>query len=106
EQMNYPECVFSLSRTAPEIQKIAVCFSAYGNNPAFDFSQVEEPVLQVLQGNTQIAYMDLSHLQKERTVVAVELYRYRNSWKLRVVAAGYHDGLRELCARFGIETES
>lgn len=106
EQEEYPECGFSLNRTAPEIQKIAVCFSAYGNNPAFDFSQIEAPVLQVLQGNTQIAYMDFSHLQTERTVVAVELYRYRSSWKLRVVAAGYHDGLRELCARFGIETET
>lgn len=105
EQGCYPECGFCLNRTAPEIQKIAVCFSAYGNNPAFDFSQIEQPVLQVFQGNTQIAYMDLSHLQAERTVVAVELYRYRNSWKLRAVLAGYCDGLRELCARFGIETE-
>ncbi|MDE5884363.1 MAG: TerD family protein [Oscillospiraceae bacterium] len=106
EQEQYPECGFSLNKTDPGIQKIAVCFSAYGNNPTFDFSQMEEPVLQVFQGNTQIAYMDLSHLQAERTVVAVELYRYRNSWKLLATAEGCCDGLRELGARFGIETES
>ncbi|MDE6088715.1 MAG: TerD family protein [Oscillospiraceae bacterium] len=106
EQEHYPECGFFLNKTDPGIQKIAVCFSAYGNNPAFNFSQMEEPVLQVFQGNTQIAYMDLSHLQAERTVVAVELYRHRNSWKLQAEATGYCDGLRELCERFGIETES
>ena len=105
EKAVYPECGFYLSRVDAKIQKIAVCFSAYGNNPAFDFSQIQSPALRIFQGNTQIAYMDLSNLQQERTVVAVELYRYKNSWKLRAVAAGYCDGLKELCGRFGIQVE-
>ncbi len=101
----YPETAFVLSRIFQDVQKIAVCFSAYGDNPEFDFSQVAKPALQIFQGTEQIAYMELENLSTERTLVAAELYRWQNSWKLRAVAAGYRDGLEELCARFGIETE-
>lgn len=106
ENAVYPECAFCLNQIHEDIRKIAVCFSAYGNRAEFDFSQIEAPVLQVFQGNTQIACMDLSELQALRTLVAVELYRYHNSWKLRAVASGYCDGLEQLCKRFGIEVAS
>ncbi|MBE6876481.1 MAG: hypothetical protein E7496_07125 [Ruminococcus sp.] len=101
----YPETAFILSKVYQDIQKIAVCFSAYGDNPAFDFSQVEQPVLQIFHHNEQIAWMDLQNLKTERTLVAGELYRYQNTWKFRAVASGYRDGLEELCRRFGIEVE-
>ena len=105
EHAEYPETAFVLNRIFQDVQKIAVCFSAYGDNPAFDFSQVVKPVLQIFHGTEQIAYMELQNLSTERTLVAAELYRWKNSWKFRAVAAGYRDGLEELCARFGIETE-
>ena len=101
----FPETAFILNRVYQDIQKIAVCFSAYGDNPAFDFSQVEKPVLQIFHHDEQIAWMDLQHLKTERTLVAAELYRYQNSWKFRAVASGYRDGLEDLCHRFGIEVE-
>ena len=101
----YPETAFILNKVYQDIQKIAVCFSAYGDNPAFDFSQVEKPVLQIFHHDEQIAWMDLQHLKTERTLVAGELYRYQNTWKFRAVASGYRDGLEELCHRFGIEVE-
>ena len=37
----YPEAAFRLNKIYQDIQKIAVCFSAYGDNPAFDFSKIE-----------------------------------------------------------------
>ena len=101
----YPETAFILNKVYQDIKKIAVCFSAYGDNPAFDFSQVEQPVLQIFHGEEQIAWMDLQHLKTERTLVAAELYRYQNTWKFRAVASGYRDGLEDLCHRFGIEVE-
>ncbi len=103
EGADYPEAAFVLNRMHPDIHKIAVCFSAYGNHPAFDFSQIERPMLQIFCQGKQLAYMDLKHLQAERTVVAVEFYRYQQTWRIRAVAAGYRDGLEELCHRFGIE---
>ena len=101
----FPETVFNLNRMSPEIQKIAVCFSAYGDNPEFDFSKVKNPVIQIFHNNEQIAYMYLENLTQERTLVSAELYRWKNSWKFRAVSAGYRDGLAELCARYGIEVE-
>ena len=101
----YPEAVFVLSRVYQNVQKIAVCFSAYGNHPEFDFSKVEKPILQICCGENQLVYMDLSNLQTERTLVAGELYRYQNTWKFRAVSAGYRAGLKELCQRYGIEAE-
>ncbi|MBR1528770.1 MAG: TerD family protein [Oscillospiraceae bacterium] len=101
----YPEAAFRLNRVYQDIQKIAVCFSAYGDHPDFDFSQIEKPVLQIFHGTEQIAYMPLENLSKERTLVAAEIYRYQNTWKFRAVSAGYRDGLEQLCQRFGIEVE-
>ena len=101
----YPEGAFVLNRVYQDIQKIAVCFSAYGNHPDFDFSQIEKPALQIFYHDEQIARMDLSHMHSERTLVAVEFYRYQNSWRLRAVGAGYRDGLEELCQRYGVEVE-
>lgn len=105
EGTRYPETAFILNRIYQEIQKIAICFSAYGDNAAFDFSQIEKPVLQVFHGEEQIAWMDLQNLKTERTLVAAELYRYQNTWKIRAVSAGYRDGLAQLCQRYGIEVE-
>ena len=101
----YPEAAFQLPKLFQDIQKIAVCFSAYGDNPDFDFSQVEKPVLQIFHKEEQIAWMDLQNLKSERTLVAAEIYRYQNTWKFRAVSAGYRDGLEQLCQRFGIEVE-
>lgn len=101
----YPEAAFRLKRVYQDIQKIAVCFSAYGDNPAFDFSKIENPVLQIFHGDEQIAYMELQNLKTERTLVAAEIYRYQNTWKLRAVSAGYRGGLEHLCQTFGIEVE-
>jgi len=101
----YPETAFRLNRVYQDIQKIAVCFSAYGDRPDFDFSQIEKPVLQIFHDQKQIAYMPLENLSKERTLVAAEIYRYQNTWKFRAVSAGYRDGLEQLCQRFGIEVE-
>lgn len=105
EGTEFPETAFILNRVHQGIQKIAICFSAYGDNPAFDFSQVEKPVLQIFRKNEQIAWMDLQNLKSERTLVAAEIYRYQNTWKFRAVSAGYRDGLEQLCQRFGIEVE-
>lgn len=100
EHAVYPECVFRLHKIEEKVQKIAICFSIYGNQKSLNFSKIEKPVLQIFQGNTQLAYLDLSNLQK-RSVMALELYRYKNSWKLHALANDY-DSLEQLCEEFGI----
>ncbi|MDE7094418.1 MAG: TerD family protein [Oscillospiraceae bacterium] len=101
EHAIYPECAFRLHKVDQTIQKIAVCFSIYGNHKNLNFSQIQNPVLQIFQGNTQLGYLHFSNLQK-RSVIAVELYRYKNSWKLHAISDGY-DNLEQLCSQFGMQ---
>ena len=44
-------------------------------------------------------------LSVEKTLVAVEVYRYKGQWKLNFVASGYRDGLRRLCESYGVEVQ-
>ncbi|MBD5142230.1 MAG: hypothetical protein HDT22_01275 [Ruminococcus sp.] len=101
EHAIYPECAFRLHKVEETIQKIAVCFSIYGNHKNLNFSKIQNPVLQIFQGNTQLGYLQLSNLQN-RSVIAVELYRYKNSWKLHTISEGY-DSLEQLCSHFGMQ---
>ena len=47
----------------------------------------------------------MAGLNLEKTVVALEFYRYKGDWKVQFVGAGYHSGLRTLCESYGVEVE-
>ncbi len=96
--------LLDLGLLEPSIERIAVCWSVYGDEPEKNFSQVQKPVLRIFSGERELCRLKLEDLQV-KTLVAVEVYRYKGAWKLNFVGAGYRDGLRRLCGSYGVEVE-
>ncbi len=97
--------IIDLSRAAEHTEKYAVCFSIYEESGK-DFSSVREPrVRLILDGRDRFRF-DLEDLTREKTVVAVELYRHKGLWKLSAVGRGYQNGLAQLCESYGVSVES
>lgn len=101
-----PEISVTLSKLDSRYSKIAVCFAIYGDDRNLNFSLVESPVLHMFANQNEICQFRLENLFNEKTVVAVELYRYKNQWKINCIGSGYTDGLKRLCESFGIEVDS
>ncbi len=97
----HPAVTLQLDAVPADVQKIAVCFSAYGTDPQQNFSLVEAPVV-VLAGEQPLCHLELQGLTIEKTLVAVEVYRHNGSWKLKAVGSGYQGDLQTLCESFGL----
>ena len=75
----------------PEVERICIAYSIYDEQDGGDFSCVDR--------------LALTELTTERTIVAVELYRYKGEWKISFVGGGYGAGLNKLCNDYGIDVE-
>lgn len=96
--------IFELSRAEAETDRYVVCFSFYeesGNN----FSTVAKPLVRIIFNAKEVYRFVLDDLSKEKTVVAVEFYRYKGSWKISAVGRGYQSGLTKLCESYGVNVE-
>lgn len=102
---NAPVAVVEPGELPRRVSRAAVCYSVYGDEPGRDFSRVSAPLVRVFQGSEELCRFPLSELRTEKTVVALELYRYKGGWKLNFVGAGYYGGLKKLCESFGIQVE-
>ncbi len=100
-----PLALMDLEKIEASVERVAVCYSIYGEEPGKNFSQVQEPLLRLFAGERELCRMKLEHLSIERTLVAVEVYRHKGQWKVNFVASGYRDGLRRLCESYGVEVE-
>ncbi len=94
-----------LEKTETWVDKIAVCLSVYGDDAGQNFSLVDTPIIRVFDGEKELYRFALSEIKTEKTVVALEIYRYKGEWKLNFVGAGYHSGLKKLCESYGVEVE-
>lgn len=94
-----------LEAVDPAVERLAFCYSIYGDDPGKNFSRVQEPVLRVFAGEREACRLKLEDLRVEKTLVAMEAYRYKGEWKLKFVGAGYREGLRRLCEDYGVEVE-
>lgn len=94
-----------LPKTSESIDKIAVCLSIYDDQSGTDFSCVENPVIRIFSEEKERFRFMLEDLAQEKTVVAVEFYRYKGEWKLRFIGGGYTLGLDYLCREYGVEVE-
>lgn len=97
--------VVELEKLPAKVCRVAVCYSIYADEPGRDFSRVDAPLVRVFQDGGELCRFPLSELNREKTVVALELYRYKGGWKLSFVGAGYHSGLKKLCESYGIQVE-
>lgn len=102
---NMPMILAELKKLDEDIEKIAVSFSVYGDNPEENFSLVNAPLIRIFSGEKEIYKYKLEGLDMEKTIVAVEIYRYKGEWKIACVGFGYNDGLKNLCESYGVEVE-
>lgn len=102
---NLPLLLVNIERLDSSVEKVAVCFSIYGDDAAQNFSLVESPLIRIFADERELFRYRLDDLKVEKTVVAVEIYRYKGDWKLNFVGAGYRNGLKQLCESFGVIVE-
>ncbi|MDE5854365.1 MAG: TerD family protein [Ruminococcus sp.] len=84
-------------------KKIAFCYSVYGDEQRKNFKMVHNPYIRIFLDNIETYRFPLSELGQEKTIVAVEIYKYQEKWKINCIGAGYHAGLRRMCEDYGIE---
>lgn len=84
-------------------EKIAFCYSVYGNEQRKNFKMVHNPYIRIFLDNIETYRFQLSELGQEKTVAAVEIYKYHGNWKINCIGAGYHAGLKRMCEDYGIE---
>lgn len=61
-------------------------------------------VLQLANGQSVVSTVDLAAgLNAQTALTLVELYRHSGDWKLRVLGAGYSDGLHGVARDFGVD---
>lgn len=83
------------------IQYISIAYSIYGDDPNDNFGRLHGAVA-VFRCGDKTAEFPLDGLYSEKTVVAAELYRRGDIWKLSAVGQGYRRGLKPLCESFGL----
>lgn len=100
-----PLVIVRLDKLEERISKVSICFSIYGDDLSENFSLIDNPSVRVLAGEMDFCRFPLSGLGAEKTVVAMEFYRYRDEWRIHFVGSGYNSGLRRLCESYGVEIE-
>lgn len=100
-----PLVFLSLENMESWIDKIIICLSIYGEDPEQNFSLIESPIIRIFAEEKEIYRFELTELKMEKTVVALEIYRYKGNWKINFVGAGYRSNLRKLCEDYGLEVE-
>lgn len=94
-----------INKVDASVSKIAVCYSVYGDDAGQNFSMVSVPIVRIFGGSREVFRFGLNDLSEEKTVVAMEIYRYRGEWKMNFVGAGYRNGLKQLCEDYGVSVE-
>lgn len=92
-----------LDKVSESIKKIDICYSIYGDDVTETFRYVENPYIRFLVDGIEQERFPLTDLQTEKTIVAVEIYRYKGDWKLNCIGSGFRDGLKRLCEEYGLE---
>ncbi|NCB70391.1 MAG: hypothetical protein EOM45_01225 [Clostridia bacterium] len=102
---NLPLLLVEPNKLDNSVEKVAICFSIYGDDITQNFSLVDTPIVRVFADERELYRYRLDDLKVEKTVVAVEFYRYKGDWKISFVGAGYRSGLKQLCESFGVNVE-
>ncbi len=91
-----------LRKVPPHIMKISFVYSIYMPGANDNFSRVMDPFVSVMQNNREIVRYTASELFAETTIIFMEIYRHSTGWKLNTIGQGYREGLKRLCAGYGL----
>lgn len=91
-----------LSSVPEHIKRISFVYSIYQPGPNDNFSKVMDPFVSVVQDDREIVRYTASELFAETTIIFMEIYRHSSGWKLNTIGQGYREGLKRLCAGYGL----
>ena len=91
-----------LKKVPDHIKKISFVYSIYQPGPSDNFSKVMEPFAAVVQNGRELFRYTASELFAETTIIFMEIYKHNTGWKINTVGQGYRDGLKRLCASYGL----
>ncbi len=91
-----------LKKVPDHIKKISFVYSIYQPGSSDNFSKVMEPFAAVVQNGRELFRYTASELFAETTIIFMEIYKHNTGWKLNTVGQGYRDGLKRLCASYGL----
>lgn len=98
-----------LSLIPNSIQKLAVTVTVYeGDKRRQNFGQVTNGYFRILDAQSRselFKYNFNEGLKFETAVVVVEIYRYKDEWKINPIGNGFIGGLKALCDNYGVEAE-
>ncbi|WP_025679387.1 VWA domain-containing protein [Paenibacillus massiliensis] len=69
------------------------------------FADVQTCQAIVQAGSQQITY-EISQVTAETALILIEIYKYRDGFKVRAIGRGFFGGLKPLAESFGVEIES
>ena len=102
-QENDKQMSLCLEKVPASVERLAIIFSIYGEQTAATFARLADVALQVKSGGQELWRFPIIDLTVERTIVAAEIYRYHDQWKLNAVGAGYREGLARLLKDYGLD---
>lgn len=102
---NMPLVLIELNKLESWTDKAVVCYSIYGDDTGQNFSLVNSPVIRIISEETELYRFELSGLNIEKTIIAVEFYRYKGIWKINFIGSGYKQNLKILCENYGINVD-
>ncbi|MFF8957168.1 TerD family protein [Streptomyces sp. NPDC014894] len=97
-------CAVDLSAVPPGVHRVNVLLALpEGAGGPVSFGATTTPFVAVLgQDGSEVAGFAVTGLDTETALVAVELYRRQDAWKVRAVGQGYAGGLAQLLRDQGL----
>lgn len=90
------------SKVPSHIKKISFVYSIYQPGASDNFSKVMDPFVSVVQDSKEILRYTATELFAETTIIFLEIYKHSSGWKLNTIGQGYKEGLKRLCAGYGL----
>ena len=102
------EMTVKLDSVSNNINKITICVTIYeALQKRLDFSIVNNFYIRLMDtAGKELAIYHVDNISKGIiSLVAGEIYRYKNTWKFCSVGNGYRKELSEFCSIYGVEIE-
>lgn len=91
-----------LNKVDPQIHRIAICATLA--NEQLNFSNIPHLIFKINNQTQTLAQAKIiGQNHREVALILGEFYRYKDAWKFKMIAQGFHGGLQPLAEHFGVE---
>lgn len=74
----------------------------------YSFADLKDAKLKVIDASNNkeiISYEFTENMARENAIVASEIYKHKDEWKINCIGSGFNGGLQALCDNYGISTK-